>query len=85
MLKAFFLFGFVVCFTLFGSFSRAQAYIDPASTSYMLELIIGLVVMGGAAAGYYLRKLKNKMRKKDTEVENISVEDQLSGIDEEEE
>lgn len=76
-------FVFVFLFALFGSFSRAQAYIDPATTSYLLELVIGLVVVGGAAFGYYWRKLKNKLNKNKEQVDvtNVSAEEQLSGLD----
>lgn len=74
-------FGFVFCFVLFGSFKPAAAYIDPASTSYLLELIIGLVVLGGAAFGYYWRKIKNKIRKTDTVDEGVSAADQLADAD----
>ena len=76
---------FVSCFVLFGSFSRASAYIDPATTSYVLELIVGAVVVGGAAFGYYWRKIKNKVGKNEAQPEGTSVEEQLSGLDDEDE
>lgn len=76
---------FVTAFALFGTFSPASAYIDPATTSYLLELIIGIVVVGGAAFGYYWRKIKNKVSKKDDKATGVSVEEQLSGIDEDDE
>ena len=72
-----FLFLFVVLFVMFGSFSSASAYIDPATTSYMLELIIGIVVVGGAAFGYYWRKIKNKGSGKENQKSGVSVEKQL--------
>ena len=76
---------FVSLFTMFGSFSPASAYIDPATTSYVLELIVGAVVVGGAALGYYWRKIKNKVSKKEQKASGASVEEQLSGIDDDDE
>ncbi len=76
----------VVCvFVLFGSFIPASAYVDPATTSYILELIVGAVVVGGAALGYYWRKIRNKVNKSEEQKSGVSVEEQLSGLDEEDE
>ena len=79
------LFIFVAAFAMFGSFSPASAYIDPATTSYLLELIVGIVVVGGAAFGYYWRKIKNKVSKNDEKASGVSVEDQLSGLEDDDE
>ena len=76
---------FIGCFLLFGSFSPASAYIDPATTSYVLELIVGAVVVGGAALGYYWRKIKNKVNKNEEKPTGATVEEQLSGLDDEDE
>lgn len=76
---------FVCLFSLFGSFSPAAAYIDPATTSYVLELVVGAVVVGGAALGYYWRKIKNKVNKKADANTGVSVEEQLSSIDDDDE
>lgn len=76
---------FVCCFALFGSFAPASAYIDPATTSYVLELIVGAVVVGGAALGYYWRKIKRKVNKSEEKQSGVSVEEQLSGIDDDDE
>ena len=76
---------FVCCFALFGSFSPASAYIDPATTSYVLELVVGAVVVGGAALGYYWRKIKNKVNKNEEKSSGVSVEEQLSGLDDDDE
>ena len=75
---------FVICFALFGSFSPAAAYIDPATTSYLLELIVGIVIVGGAAFGYYWRKLRKKVNKSDEKNSGVSVEEQLSDLDDDE-
>ncbi len=76
---------FVCCFALFGSFAPASAYIDPATTSYVLELIVGAVVVGGAALGYYWRKIRNKVNKNEQKNSGVSVEEQLSGLDDDDE
>ena len=76
---------FVCLFAMFGSFAPASAYIDPATTSYVLELIVGAVVVGGAALGYYWRKIKNKVNKNDEKSSGVSVEEQLSGLDDDDE
>ena len=70
---------------MFGSFVPASAYIDPASTSYVLELIVGAVVVGGAALGYYWRKIRNKVSKTEKKTSGVSVEEQLSGMDDDDE
>ena len=77
------IFVFVFCFALFGSFAPAAAYIDPATTSYLLELIIGAVIVGGAALGYYWRKIKNKVSKTEEKSDAVSVEEQLAIDDDE--
>ena len=74
---------FVVLFAMFGAFAPASAYIDPATTSYVLELIVGAVVVGGAALGYYWRKIRNKVSKNEEKASGVSVEEQLSGLDDE--
>ena len=76
---------FDCCFAMFGSFAPASAYIDPATTSYVLELVVGAVVVGGAAVGYYWRKIKNKVSKTEEKASGVSVEEQLSGLDDEDE
>ena len=72
---------FVCSFALFGSFAPASAYIDPAATSYVLQLIVGAVVVGGAAIGYYVRKIRRKVNKSDEKNTGVSVDDQLSGLE----
>ena len=79
------LFLFIIAFAMFGSFSPASAYIDPATTSYLLELIVGIVVVGGAAFGYYWRKIKNKVTKNDKKDSGVTVEEQLSEVDDDDE
>ncbi len=46
--------------------STANAYIDPSAMTYIVQIIVGIVVAGGAAFAFTFRKLKRKItRKKD--------------------
>lgn len=46
-------------------FSRsANAYIDPSSMTYIVQLAVGIVIAGGGAVAFYFRKLKRKLTKK---------------------
>ena len=40
---------------------NANAYIDPSVMTYMIQVVAGIVVAGGAVAGVYIRKAKKKM------------------------
>ena len=43
---------------------NANAYIDPSVMTYMIQVVAGIVVAGGAVAGVYIRKAKKKMNEK---------------------
>lgn len=75
-----FVFFLVAVVALFGSYRPAAAYLDPATTSYVLELVITIVAVVGAAGGYYFRKIKNKVKKEElpTDVTDVSEEEQLT-------
>ena len=38
--------------------STALAYIDPAATSYILQIVAGVVIAGGIAVGIFWRKIR---------------------------
>lgn len=61
-------------------FSRsANAYIDPSSMTYIVQLIVGIVIAGGGAFVFYFRKLKRKLSKKNEDAPvaaNSAVEDE---------
>jgi len=38
--------------------STALAYIDPAATSYILQIVAGVVIAGGVAVGIFWRKIR---------------------------
>ena len=42
----------------------ASAYIDPSAMTYIVQVVVGIVVVGGAAFGFYFNKLKRALRKK---------------------
>ena len=52
----------ICCLLLFSG--SALAYIDPASTSYILQIIGGVLLAGGAAVGIYWHKIKLFFRKR---------------------
>lgn len=54
---------YVCCFSLLMSVN-ASAYIDPATTSYIIQIVVGVVIACGTAAGIIFNKLKRKIKKK---------------------
>ena len=38
--------------------STALAYIDPAATSYIVQIVAGVVIAGGVAVGIFWKKIK---------------------------
>ena len=53
---------FFVLGTFFFSLA-ANAYIDPSAMTYLVQVIVGIVIAGGAALGFYFKKLKRKLMK----------------------
>ena len=48
---------------------NCYAYIDPASTSYIIQIIAGIVIACGTAVGIGWNKLKRKFKKTEKDVE----------------
>lgn len=77
---------FAVCFMLMFS-SSACAYIDPSTTTYIIQAVAGIAVAVGAFFMIYWRKAKRKIADKlhiDTDAnkeveEEIRVDDEASG------
>ena len=44
--------------------AHTSAYIDPATTSYIIQIVAGVVIACGTAAGIIFNKLRRKMKKK---------------------
>ena len=58
---------------------HAAAYIDPATTSYIIQIIAGIVIAAGTAIGIFWNKLKRKFKKKDQPVEAVRQETHTQG------
>lgn len=50
---------FFTCASLLFSVT-ALAYIDPSAMTYIIQLVAGAAIAGGAAIGFYFRKFKRK-------------------------
>lgn len=74
-LSAIFTFCMFFVLGIFGFSATASAYIDPSAMTYIVQVIVGIVVVGGAAFGFYFNKLKRALRKKkgDKQPENVPV------------
>lgn len=46
---------------------RAYAYIDPATTSYVIQIVVGIVIACGTGIGILWSKIKRKLSKKNGE------------------
>ena len=57
----------------------ALAYLDPGTVSYVVSMIAGLFIAGGAALAIFRRKIKlffqNLGKKKETPVETVAAEE----------
>lgn len=53
---------FFVLGTYFFSMT-ASAYIDPSAMTYIVQVIVGIIIAGGAALGYYFKKIKRTIKK----------------------
>ncbi len=54
---------FLILGMVFLSFT-ASAYIDPSAMTYIVQVVVGIVIVGGASLGFYFSKLKRKFRRK---------------------
>lgn len=50
----------------------SAAYIDPATTSYIIQLCVGAVVAIGAVIGIFGSKIKRLFKKKDPASEQVA-------------
>lgn len=48
---------------------NASAYIDPATTSYIIQIVAGIVIACGTVIGIFWNKIKRKFKKKDKNVD----------------
>lgn len=63
-LLAVLVFGISFLLGMAGFSATASAYIDPSAMTYIVQVVVGIVVVGGAAFGFYFNKLKRALRKK---------------------
>ena len=71
---------FFILGTIFFSFT-ASAYIDPSAMTYIVQVIVGIVIAGGAAFGFYFNKLRRKLKKKDENQEDYDVQEEVDFSD----
>lgn len=66
MKKLYSLFTFVLFLALgmVGLSFTASAYIDPSAMTYIVQVVVGIVIVGGASLGFYFSKIKRKFTRK---------------------
>lgn len=64
--------------------ATASAYIDPSAMTYIVQLVVGIVIAGGAAFAFYFRKIKRKFKKKDTQLEDYDNQEPVDFSDDDE-
>lgn len=52
-------------------FPTMKLYIDPATTSYLIQIIAGVVIAAGAVAGIAFSKIKRALKKGKTEEQPV--------------
>lgn len=72
--------GYYVCFMMLLLAAPAFAYLDPGTVSYVVSMIAGLFIAGGAAIAIFRRKIKlffqnlGKKKQKDAEAPAADAE-----------
>ncbi len=59
----------------------AGAYIDPSAMTYIIQVVVGIVVVSGATLGFYFNKIKRKLRRNKDENEPIETVEQTEEIE----
>ena len=57
------IFFFKIIFIFFLLQSKSNAYLDPGTGSFLLQLLVGLIASVGATLTFYWRKVKNFSKK----------------------
>lgn len=60
----------------------AVAYVDPATTSYIIQIVVGVAIACSTAAGIIVSRIRRKFKKKDDEKEvaqNLKTDD-MAGV-----
>jgi len=58
-------------FTNFIELSNVKLYIDPATTSYIIQIAAGIIIAAGAGIGVFWSKLKRALFKKKNDTQDI--------------
>lgn len=69
---------FFICGVLLFSVT-ASAYIDPSAMTYIIQLVAGVAIAAGAAAGFYFRKARrmfSKFQRKDHAADNWEYDEE---------
>lgn len=64
--------------------TTSQAYIDPSAMTYIAQVVVGIIIAGGAAFAFYFKKIKRKLKRKvdDSKVEDYDSQDDIEYDDE---
>ena len=82
MKKAFWVVLDIVCLSIILA-KPVYAYIDPATTSYVIQIVAGIVIACGATIGIVWSRLKRKVKNRKKSEDELSQEDLRSQIDRE--
>jgi len=66
---------YAVCFALIAA-PTAHAYIDPATTSYIIQIVAGIVIALGTIFGIYWKKIRGAFKKKKENTEELPTAEQ---------
>jgi uncharacterized membrane protein (DUF485 family) len=78
--KGIFWVAYFTFFLILATPMTAKAYVDPATLTYVIQIVAGLFIAGGVAVGVYWRKIKKVFSKdKTAKTENkVSAEDRAA-------
>lgn len=54
---------------------RVLAYVDPATLTYVVQIVAGVVIAGGVAVGVYWRKIKKLFTKGKSVTKNTEAKE----------
>ncbi|MBN7774040.1 hypothetical protein [Clostridium aminobutyricum] len=72
---------FVLCFILFGTV-ESFAYLDPSTSTYIIQLIAGGLIAAGTAIGIYWHKFKKAVTGKKVQSNPPKAESRLDSMEE---
>lgn len=52
---------------------RVLSYVDPATLTYVIQIVAGVVIAGGVAIGVYWRKIKKIFSKDKSVTRNVNM------------